>query len=302
MGFGMDVVGARRGHAPSACGLLVADLGQRVARGCGCSRRAGRPASRPVPASPPASFASRTSRDGRVARLLTPSASIARVPSTPPVTVTMLVRPGRIEDGLGRRRLVVAERDRRRPDEERPEGLPDRVLGGDPHQAVLDDAVGHVLLAQGAADLRDLLDGEAAVLGDDQRPAAGELPRAARRRSPVWPRWAWVPSCSAHGRCAAVARHGPETATPLRRRLFGWPDSQGRCPPRGWLALILPRRARRRPRSRPSRRPIRSGGSSPDRHAPRGRGLRAQAVSGGPSSSVVATRRRPMAAAVRRVW
>jgi len=26
-----------------------------------------------------------------------------------------------------------------------------------------------------------------------------------------------------------VARRGPETTTPLRRRLFGWPDTQGRC-------------------------------------------------------------------------
>ena len=56
-----------------------------------------------------------------------------------------------------------------------PSAVADRVLGGDPHQAVLDDAVGHVLLAQGAPDLGDLLHREAAVLGDDQRPGLGEL-------------------------------------------------------------------------------------------------------------------------------
>jgi len=31
-----------------------------------------------------------------------------------------------------------------------------------------------------------------------------------------------------------VARRGPETTTPLRRRLFGWPDTQGRCHREGW--------------------------------------------------------------------
>ena len=55
------------------------------------------------------------------------------------------------------------------------ERLADRVAGGDPQQPVLDDAVRHVLLAQGAPDLGDLLDLEAAVLGDDHRPGVGEF-------------------------------------------------------------------------------------------------------------------------------
>jgi hypothetical protein len=42
-------------------------------------------------------------------------------------------------------------------------------LGRDAHQAVLDDPVRHVALAQRAPDLGDLLHLEAAVLGDDHR-------------------------------------------------------------------------------------------------------------------------------------
>ena len=37
-----------------------------------------------------------------------------------------------------------------------------------------------------------------------------------------------------------MARRGPETTTPLRRRLFGWPDTQGRCHRKGgshWSCL-----------------------------------------------------------------
>ena len=59
-----------------------------------------------------------------------------------------LIGAGCVDDGLGRRRLVVAECDRRRADQERAERLPDRVLGGDLQQAVLDDAVGDVLLVR----------------------------------------------------------------------------------------------------------------------------------------------------------
>src|SRR6185295_4442049 len=57
------------------------------------------------------------------------------------------------------------------------------------------------------------------------------LPARAWRSSATVSRLASVgircPPSSAHGRCAAVARRGPETTTPLRRRLFGWPERRG---------------------------------------------------------------------------
>ena len=87
----------------------------------------------------------------------------------------LVVGPGGVEHRLGGAGLVIPERDRGRTDEQRAEGLADRVAGGDPQQPVLDDAVRHVLLAQGAPDLGDLLDLEAPVLGDDHRPGVGEF-------------------------------------------------------------------------------------------------------------------------------
>ena len=168
------------------------------------------------------------------------------------------------------------------------EGLADRVLGGDPHQPVLDDAIRHVLLAQGAPDLGDLLDLEAAVLGDDHRPGVGESPRAARRRSPVWPRWAWWPLLSfgtrpacGGGRPSRLGRAAPATSHGDRLSKVD-PTRRGAAHPKV-ERRDLPRRARRRPR-RPTVRPIRSDGSSPDRHRPIvGHGPRAQAVCGGSS-------------------
>ena len=192
-----------------------------------------------------------------------------------------LVRPGCVDHRLGRGGLVVAEGDRRRTDEQRAERLADRVLGGDPHQAVLHDAVAHVLLAQGATDLRDLRDGEAAVLGGDQRPAPGQRLAQLGDRLLLGLGGHAALLLRAHGRCAAVARRGPETTTPLRRRLFGWPDTQGRCHRKGgshWSCLGVLTVVPGAPGA-----PIRSGGSSPDRHpVERDRGPRAQAVSGCP--------------------
>src|SRR4029078_12162536 len=102
----------------------------------------------------------------------------------------------------------------------------DRVLGSDSHEPVFDDAVRHVPLAEGAADLRDLLHGEAAVFRDDQRLAAGEallqlgyrLTLGLRRHGPPLLR-----------RAAGARRWEVDCmSTPLRRRLGGLPDLQGR--------------------------------------------------------------------------
>ena len=115
------------------------------------------------------------------------------------------------------------------------ERLADRVLGGDPHQAVLDDAVAHVLLAQGAADLGDLLDREAAVLGDDQRPAAGKRLAQLGDGLPLGLCGHASPPASAHGRCAAVARRDPggridaPATAPVRLAL-----TRRGAPPRWW--------------------------------------------------------------------
>jgi len=94
-----------------------------------------------------------------------------------------------------------------------------------------------------------------------------------------------------------VGPRGPETTKPLRRRLFGWPDTQGRCPPAGgrhWSCLgvlaVVPGRARRLDRSDPA-------DQAPTVTAPEGRhGPRAQAVCGGPS---LFSCRRPLGLAAR---
>ena len=98
------------------------------------------------------------------------------VPSTPPVIRTTLAY-GRVASrtAFAVPASSVPNAIAVGPIEQRTEGLADRVFGGDPHQAVLDHAVGHVLLAQGAPDLGDLLHLEAAVLGDDHRPGVGEF-------------------------------------------------------------------------------------------------------------------------------
>ena len=70
-------------------GLLLRDLRQGIAQVAqGRGEEAGQgPTGACIP---PASLASRTSRDGRAARRVTPSASIALSPSTPPVILTIL--------------------------------------------------------------------------------------------------------------------------------------------------------------------------------------------------------------------
>ena len=126
---------------------------------------------------PPASLASRTSRDGRAARRTTSSPLIALVaqdaagdPDDP------RIRAGSVEDGLGGRRpRPVPNAIAVGPTSSGLSAVADGVIRGDPHQSVLDDAIRHVLLAQGAPDLGDLLDLEAAVLGDDHRPSVGEF-------------------------------------------------------------------------------------------------------------------------------
>jgi hypothetical protein len=121
------------------------------------TRRPARPAARRVPAAPPgARRRSRRSHD-------------------PEHGAVISAIRGLVASSSAGASLNGPEGDRRRPGEERPEGLPQWTFGGDAQQAVLDDAVRDVLLAERLADLRDLLDREAAVLGDDHRPAAGEL-------------------------------------------------------------------------------------------------------------------------------
>ena len=206
----------------------------------------------------------------------------------------LVVRTGGVEDGLGGPGLIVPERDRGRAGEQAGRALPDRVIGGDAHQAVLDDAVGDVLLAQGAPDLGDLLHGEAAVLGHDHRPGIGEflaqlgdgLPFGLGRHG------ASVPS--ARDRRAAVGRPDVRSGLPLRRSHGGLPGeadpgSQGRTHRWRWRHR-LPRRARRRPRLRSPRGrfggPVRRIKLRPSSDPKARRGPRAQAVCGGPSCLV----------------
>ena len=204
---------------------------------------------------PPASLASRTSRGGSAASRVTSSAPIARSPRTPPVIRTTLAY-GRVASrtALAVPASSVPNAIAVGPMSSGLSAVADRILGGDPHQPVLDDAIRHVLLAQGAPDLGDLLDLEAAVLGDDHRPGVRRVPRAARRRSPVWPPWACGTSCpSARGRRAAVGpdridRVAPATSLATFRR-EGRPQLAGALPTRRWSGTGLPRRARRRPRS-----------------------------------------------------
>ena len=130
----------RARYAPSDWALLVADLGKRIAqvadvRGEQAGERRDRrlhPAGELREEDLARRQAGQASNGVRADRPVTEHGALDRHD---------LVRPRRVDDGLGRRRLVVAERDRRRAGQERAERLPDRVLGGDPHQAVLDDAV-----------------------------------------------------------------------------------------------------------------------------------------------------------------
>ena len=155
--------------------------------------------------------------------------------------------------------LVVPEGDGRRSHEQGRDRVGDRaVLRRDPHQAVLHDPVGHVLLAQRAPDLADLLHLEAAVLGDDQGRAAAQLGTQVLDHLAL-----------------GLGRHRASLTSLLRRaagaRRWVRPGDAGLNPcdgPRGDAGGAthpevgrwpLPRRARRRPRPSPSRVGGRSG-------------------------------------------
>ena len=242
---------------------------------------------------PPASFARRTSRDGRLARLCTRVGADRPVAEDGARDRDDAVRPRRVDDRLRGRRLVVAERDRGRAGEQRAERVADRVLGGDPHEPVLDDAVGHVLLAEGAADLRDLLHGEAAVFRDDQRPAAGEYLLAARRPTRAWPPSAWSTSASARSRRAAVGGRRWKRRRPCDGACSACLICRGAGPPLRRWALVLPRRAGRRPRSSIARStdPVRPIEPRPSRSPGASRSAGAGCLWRFRRSSVVATRR-----------
>ena len=194
------------------------------------------------------------------------------------------VRPGGVEDRLRGARLVGPERDGGRSDEQRAQRLADRILGGDPHQPVLDDAVRDVLLAQRSPDLGDLLHLEAAVLGDDHRPGVGDLLAQLGDGLPfglgghgALLSFGTRPACAAGARAISIER-------PLRRPMATFsrrPTPSRRSAAHPKVEERLPRRARRRPR-RTSGLPVRFDGSSPVRHRlVVGHGLRAQAVCGG---------------------
>ena len=94
-------------------------------RGCAGSPRGARPASRSAPAWHRRGWPGAPGADGSEASRVTAAASIAPVAEDGAGDLHDLERPGRVEDGAGRRRLVApAERDGRRADEERPEGRP----------------------------------------------------------------------------------------------------------------------------------------------------------------------------------
>ena len=197
----------------------------------------------------PASCESRTSRDGSAASRTTPSASIARSPRSAPVMRTCLVRPHRVDHGLRRGALVLAERDRGRSDEQPVERRPNGVGRGDLHEPVLDDAIGHVLLAQAAPDLADLANGQTPVLRDDQRSTARDLLAQLGDGLPL-----------GLGRHGALHRSGAQPARgggrsgrcwptlPCDGRPKARPGPQGVRPPVRADDPFLPRHARRRPR------------------------------------------------------
>ena len=258
------MVGVGRVEAPrrrSRRGLLVGDLLQGVAQVAQrCGEQAGQGADRrlhPAGQLGQQDLARRQRREpGDVVGADRPVAEDAAGDPDDPG-----IRTGGVEDGLGGPGLVVAERDRGRSDQQRPERLADRVVGGDPHQPVLDDAIRHVLLAQGAPDLGDLLDLEAAVLGDDHRPGVGEflaqlgdgLPFGLRGHVPSF--FGTRPACGGGAPIRTIGwplrrSHGgllERSATPLRRDAAHPKVERHR----------LPRRARRRPRPRSRSDPVR---------------------------------------------
>ena len=94
-------------------------------------------------AMPPASWASSTSRGGRVARRVTSSLSSARSPTTAPRTVTCRNGRSASSSRLGQRGLVrAAEGDRAGTDQQGGELVATGLLGRDLAEPVLHDAIG----------------------------------------------------------------------------------------------------------------------------------------------------------------
>ena len=194
--------------------------------GCAGARRTARPASRPAPHRTGELRQQDLARRAARRAAVTLSASIALSPRTAPVIRTTWLN-GRVASrtAFAVPASSVPNAIAVGPDEQRPERLADRILGGDPHQPVLDDAVRHVLLAQGAPDLGDLLHREAAVLGDDQRPGVRELLAQFGDGLPLG-LCRHVASCpSARGRRAAVGRPASAGAPAT-----SWPPPEGGDP------------------------------------------------------------------------
>ena len=104
-------------------------------------------------AMPPASWASSTSRGGRVASRVTAAASMVEPPIAPPRISMSAERAQGVEDALGERRLVVAAGGDRAGSREQGRQLgAARLLGGDAGEPVLDDPVRDALAAQLGAD------------------------------------------------------------------------------------------------------------------------------------------------------
>ena len=157
-------------------------------RGCAAARRAGPPSSRAARRSPPRAVPGAPAAAAGSRGAVTPSASIRLVPRTPPL-IFMIRMYGRVASStaLASAASSVPNAIAVGPSSSGLNASPRRAFGGDPHQAVLDDVVGHVLLAQRAADLGELAHLEAAVLGDDERCGCARSPRAAPPPSPAWP-------------------------------------------------------------------------------------------------------------------
>ena len=145
-------------------------------RGRGGCPPARRPSRSSGAAIPPAILPSSTSRDGSVARRVSCDASIARLPSIPPRTLTTREYGRRASaSALCHRRLVAVDRGQRgRPVEHRLELGAVRLVGGDLQQAVLGDVQLDAAVAERPPDRLHLRDLQAPVVGHGHGRAGAE--------------------------------------------------------------------------------------------------------------------------------
>src|SRR5262245_47068153 len=159
-----------------------------------------------------------------------------------------LVGPAEVAQALrGLDDVALDEGDRRRTDQEVGEAVDAGVLGSELGQGVLDDRVGRVL-AQGASQLLEVVDAQAAIVGQDSAAGVAELVSELRyRRFLVSTRHGSPSARASHGRARGRGLESPSNeATPAQERTgratsWMWSDrvTCAGCPRCGTFGLVV---------------------------------------------------------------